>query len=57
MVAYPKLSLGLVDASIVTIAELADTDHLASLNGRDFYVVRPAHRDGFVLLPDGVTRT
>ena len=41
MLAYPNLHLGLVDATIVTIAEHADTDQIASLNGRDFYVVRP----------------
>jgi hypothetical protein len=40
MVSYP-LSLGLVDASIVTVAEHARSDRLASLNSRDFYVVRP----------------
>jgi uncharacterized protein len=56
MVSYPRLSLGLVDASIVTVAEHAHCDQLASLNSRDFYAVRPKHCDGFVLLPEGIER-
>lgn len=56
MVAYPNLSLGLVDASIVRVAEHANTDQVASMNGRDFYVLRPVHCAGFVLLPEAITR-
>ena len=40
MLAYPDLHLGLVDATIVTIAEHADTDQIASLNGQPRFLCR-----------------
>lgn len=48
---YADLHLGLVDASIVAIAERLGVTTLATLNDRDFRVVRPAHVDAFELLP------
>jgi predicted nucleic acid-binding protein len=48
---YHDLSLGLVDASVIAIAERLNVDTIATLNHRDFAVVRPAHRDAFQLIP------
>jgi len=48
---YADLGLGLVDASIVAIAELRGITILATLNNRDFRVVRPRHSDAFTLIP------
>jgi uncharacterized protein len=55
-VSYATLHLGTVDASIVAISERLGLDELASLNGRDFYAVRPKNCTGFTLLPAGVPR-
>jgi predicted nucleic acid-binding protein len=49
--AYASLRLGLVDASVVTIAENLKISTLATLNHRDFRVVRPRHTAAFDLLP------
>lgn len=49
--AYADLGLGLVDASVVAIAEKLDIVTIASLNHRDFNVVRPSHVTAFELLP------
>jgi hypothetical protein len=48
---YADLALGFVDASIVAVAERLDVSQLATLNHRDFSVVRPAHVAAFELLP------
>lgn len=48
---YADLGLGLVDASLVALAERLSVTTLATLNSRDFHVVRPAHTDAFTLLP------
>lgn len=48
---YADLGLGLVDASIVVVAENLALGTIATLNERDFRVVRPAHVDAFDLLP------
>ena len=48
---YHDLRLGLVDASIITIAERLNVTTIATLNDRDFRVVRPAHCDAFTLIP------
>ena len=48
---YADLRLGLVDASIVAVAERLGIPSLATLNRRDFTVVRPRHVDAFELLP------
>ncbi len=48
---YADLHLGLVDASVITVAERLGLTTLATLNHRDFTVVRPAHTPAFTLLP------
>lgn len=48
---YADLRLGTVDASIVAIAERLGVSEIATLNRRDFTVVRPRHVDAFQLLP------
>lgn len=48
---YSDLRLGFVDASVVTIAERLGIPEIATLNHRDFTVVRPHHVDAFQLLP------
>jgi uncharacterized protein len=48
---YADLGLGLVDASIVAVAERLKLTEIATMNHRDFAVVRPVHCDAFELLP------
>ena len=48
---YDYLGLGFVDSSIIAVAERLGQSTLATLNRRDFSVVRPAHRDAFDLVP------
>jgi uncharacterized protein len=48
---YADLGLGFVDASLVTIGERLGVTELATLNRRDFTVVRPRHVDAFDILP------
>lgn len=48
---YGDLGLGGTDASLVTIAERLNITQLATLDRRDFTVVRPSHCDAFELLP------
>lgn len=48
---YADMRLGLVDASVVAIAERLRVTTIATLDRRDFAVVRPAHCDGFELVP------
>lgn len=48
---YADMGLGLVDGSIVAIAERHGITVIATLNHRDFRVVRPAHCDAFELVP------
>lgn len=48
---YADLGLGLADASVITVAEDLGIADLATLNHRDFRVVRPRHVDAFRLLP------
>ncbi len=49
--AYHALGLGLVDASVITVAENLGVATLATLNQRDFRTVRPAHTPAFELIP------
>jgi len=49
--AYQDLPLGTVDASVVAAAERLGIVQLATLDRRDFTVVRPAHAPAFELLP------
>jgi uncharacterized protein len=48
---YADLGLGTVDASIIAIAERLDVTTIATMNHRDFRVVKPAHTAGFELIP------
>ena len=48
---YADLPLGTVDASIVAAAERLGIATLATLDHRDFRVVRPAHAPVLVLVP------
>lgn len=48
---YADLGLGLVDASVIAIAETRGITTLATLNARDFAVVRPRHVEAFTLVP------
>jgi uncharacterized protein len=48
---YASLRLDLIDASLVAVAERLKATRLATLNRRDFAVVRPSHADAFELLP------
>jgi uncharacterized protein len=48
---YASLRLDLIDASLVAVAERLGITTLATLNRRDFTVVRPRHAAAFELLP------
>jgi uncharacterized protein len=48
---YADLGLGFVDASVVAVAENLGVATLATLNRRDFYVVRPSHVEAFTIVP------
>lgn len=48
---YADLGLGLVDASVVAVAERFGVGDIATLDHRDFNVMRPRHVDAFTLLP------
>lgn len=47
---YEDLKLDLVDASLVAVAERLDITRIATLNERDFRVVRPNHCEVFDLV-------
>jgi len=48
---YASLRLDLIDASLVAVAERLKLTRLATLNRRDFTVIRPRHTAAFELLP------
>ena len=48
---YADMGLGLVDASVVAVAERLDINTVGTLNRRDFVVVRPRHVEAFTLIP------
>ena len=48
---YHELDLGLVDASVITLCERLGKRKVATLDRRDFSVVRPGHCDHLTLLP------
>ena len=48
---YSDTGLDAADASIIAIAERLDQTVIATLDERDFRIVRPAHADAFDLLP------
>ena len=49
---YAELDLGLVDATVIATCEELDEPKVATLDRRDFSVVRPCHRDHLMLLPE-----
>jgi predicted nucleic acid-binding protein len=49
---YADLDLGLVDASVIALCERLGETKVATLDRRDFSVVRPAHCSALRLLPD-----
>lgn len=48
---YGDFPLGLVDASVIAVAERLGPSDIATLGHRHFSVVRPAHLPAFRLLP------
>jgi len=48
---YADLPLGIVDASVVALAERRDLDTIATLDHRHFATVKPRHVPGFTLVP------
>jgi uncharacterized protein len=48
---YVDLELGGVDASLIVLAERLRVTQIATLDHRDFAVVRPNHVEAFELLP------
>jgi predicted nucleic acid-binding protein len=51
METYTDLRLGTVDAAVTAIAERLDVRMIATIDHRDFSVVRPRHVSHFDLLP------
>lgn len=49
---YQELDLGLVDASVIAICERFGETKVATLDRRDFGVVRPRHCERLELLPE-----
>jgi uncharacterized protein len=49
---YANLPLGGVDASVIAIAERLNLATIATLNRRDFAVVRPRHVKALTLVPE-----
>jgi len=49
---YANLPLGTVDASVIALAERWGSNTIATVDRRDFSIVRPAHVPAFTLLPD-----
>jgi len=50
--AYEQLDLGLVDAAVIASCERLSETKLATLDRRDFGVVRPRHCERLTLLPE-----
>jgi uncharacterized protein len=48
---YTDIGLDAADASIIAIAERLNQTTIATLDERDFRIVRPAHTEAFELLP------
>lgn len=48
---YANLDLGAADASVVALAERHNITRIATVDRRDFSIVRPKHVDAFELLP------
>lgn len=50
--AYANLPLGTVDAAVIALAERLRLDTIATVDRRDFTIVRPSHVAAFTLVPD-----
>jgi uncharacterized protein len=48
---YVDLPLGIVDASVIALAERRGLEVIATLDQRHFRAVRPKHADSFTLVP------
>lgn len=48
---YTDVGLDAADASVVAVAERMNQSVIATLDERDFRIVRPSHIEGFELLP------
>jgi len=48
---YQDLGLGMVDASVIAVAERLGEETIATLDHRHFSVVRPRHVTAFTLVP------
>jgi uncharacterized protein len=48
---YQDLPLGIVDASVIALAERRQLDTIATLDHRHFATVKPRHIDAFTLVP------
>ncbi len=49
---YDNLPLGAVDAAVVAVSERLGVTTVATIDRRDFSVVRPCHIDHFELVPE-----
>jgi uncharacterized protein len=49
---YAELDLGLVDASVIALCERLGEPKVATLDRRDFSIVRPRHTEALQLLPE-----
>ncbi|HEX5308962.1 MAG TPA: PIN domain-containing protein [Solirubrobacteraceae bacterium] len=48
---YLDLPLGMVDASVIALAERREIETIATLDHRHFHTVRPRHVQAFTLVP------
>ena len=48
---YADLDLGFVDASVISLCERLEEEKVATLDPRDFSLVRPRHCHALPLLP------
>lgn len=48
---YLDLPLGMVDASVIALAERSDVEVIATFDHRHFRTVRPRHVEAFTLVP------
>ena len=51
LTAHADNNLGLVDSCVMAIAERLQATTIATVNPRDFRIVRPAHCDAYTLIP------
>lgn len=48
---YASLPLGVADASVVALAERMNISTIATIDRRDFSIVRPRHIGAFTIVP------